>query len=204
MQIIFFNKIIEGNETWCFAYDPETRRLSSEWVCETSSRPKKLKFQRSRIKNILIFFFESQGVVHKDFVPEGTTVNAEFCKGVMDRLLKRIQPVRTAAFCSRDVFLLHDNAPAYKAASVFKFLTAKNVTNFYHPPYSADLSPPDSLLFPKSKMKLKGLHFAVVAEIEEAVTNELKKVQKKVFSVTFQKFYDRTKACVHANGAYFE
>jgi len=44
----------------------------------------------------------------------------------MDRLLKRIQRVRPAAFCCRDFFLLHDNAPAHKAASVFKFLTQKN------------------------------------------------------------------------------
>ena len=30
-------------------------------------------------------------------------------------------------------------------------------------------------------MKLKGLHFADVAEIQEAVTDELKKVQKGIF-----------------------
>jgi len=53
----------------------------------------------------------------------------------------------------------------------------KNVTNFYHPPYFPDLSPPDYFLFPKSKMKLKGLHFADVAEFLEAVTEEIKKVQ---------------------------
>jgi hypothetical protein len=40
----FFNKIIMGDETWCFAYDPETKRQSSEWVGETSLRPKKTKF----------------------------------------------------------------------------------------------------------------------------------------------------------------
>ena len=66
--------------------------------------PKKLKFQRSRIKTILIIFFDSQGVVHKEFVPEGKTVNVEFYKGAMDRLLKRIQRVRPTAFCSRDFF----------------------------------------------------------------------------------------------------
>jgi len=33
-------------------------------------------------------------------------------------------------------------------------------------------------MFPKTKMKLKGLHFADVAEIQRAVTDELKKVQK--------------------------
>ena len=63
---------------------------------------------------------------------------AEFYKGVMDRLLKRIQRVRPAAFCSRDFILLHDNAPAHKAASVCQFLTPKNVTTLYHPLYSPD------------------------------------------------------------------
>ena len=125
----FFNKIITGDETWCFAYDPETKRQSSEWVGETTPQPEKLKFQRSRIKAILItFFFDSQGVVHKEFVQEGKTVNAEFYNGVMDRLLKRIQRVRPAAFCSWDFFLLHDNALAHKVASVCQFLTPKIVS----------------------------------------------------------------------------
>jgi hypothetical protein len=51
-----FNKIITGDETWCFAYDPETKRQSSEWVGEISCRPRKLKFQNSRIKTMLIIF----------------------------------------------------------------------------------------------------------------------------------------------------
>jgi len=117
--------------------------------------------------------------VHKAFLSEGKTVNAEFYRGVMDRFLKRIQRVRPAAFCSRDFFLLHDNVPAHKAASVCQLLTQNNVPNFYHPPYSLDLSPPEYFLFPKLKMKLKGLQFADVAEILEAVTDELKKVQKE-------------------------
>jgi len=53
-------------------------------------------------------------------------------------------------------------------------------------------------------MKLKGFHFADVAEIQEALTDELKKVQKEELSVAFQKLYDRAKACINANGAYFE
>jgi hypothetical protein len=70
------NKIITGDKTWCIAYDPETKRQSFEWVGETSPPPKKLEFQRPRIKAKLIFFFYSQGLVHKEFVPEGKSVNA--------------------------------------------------------------------------------------------------------------------------------
>jgi len=162
-----------------FCLWPETKRQSSEWVGKTSPRPNKLKFQRSRIKIKLINFFDSQGVVHKEFVPEWKTENAKFYKGVMDHILKRVQRVLPTAFCSRDFFLLHDNAPAHKAASVCQFLTQKNVTNLYHTPYSPDLSLPDYFVFPKLKMKLKGLPFANVAEIQAAVTDELKKVQKR-------------------------
>jgi hypothetical protein len=52
----FFNILITGDETWCFACDPQKKRQSSEWVGETSPQPKKVKFQRSRIKTMLIIF----------------------------------------------------------------------------------------------------------------------------------------------------
>jgi len=42
---------------------------------------------------------------------------------------RNIQRVRPAAFCSWDSFLLHDNAPAHKAASICKFLTHKKCYN---------------------------------------------------------------------------
>jgi hypothetical protein len=55
-------------------------------------------------------------------------------------------------------------------------------------------------------MKFKGPHFADVAEIQETVTDELKKAKKEERSAASQKLYDRAKACirVYASGAYFE
>jgi hypothetical protein len=78
-------------------------------------------------------------------------------------------------------------------------LGPKIVTTLYHSPYPPDLSPPDYFLLPKLKIKLKELHFADIAEIQEAVTNELKKVQKEEFSAAFQKLYDRAKSRMYAN-----
>jgi hypothetical protein len=57
---------------------------------------------------------------------------------------------------------------------------------------------------PKLKMELKGLRFVDVAEIQEAVTYELHKVQKEECSAAFQKLHDCAKAYIYANGAYFE
>jgi hypothetical protein len=123
-------------------------------LAEETEIPKVL--HQERVDN---FFFYSQGVVHKEYVPEGKTVNAEFYKGVMDCLLKGIQRVRPAVFCSRDFFLLHDNAPAHKTASVCQFLAQKNVTTPYHLPCSPDLSLPDNFLFPQIKNEVKRTPF---------------------------------------------
>jgi len=101
----FFNKIIIGDESWCFAYDPETKRQTSERLGETSPWPKKLKFHRSPLKTMLTIFSRlPRRSIQRIHTRGEKTVNAEFYKGAMDRLLKRIQRVRPAVFCSPDFF----------------------------------------------------------------------------------------------------
>ena len=122
----------------------------------------------------------------------------------MDRLLKRIQQfvqLRSALEIFSCCMIMR---PPTKMQVFTNFLPPKNVTTLYHPPNTPDVSPPDYFLFPKLKMKSKGLHFADIGEIQEAVTDELKKVQKEEFSAAFPKLYDRVKACIYANGDYFE
>jgi hypothetical protein len=82
---------------------------------------------------MLIIYFGSQGVVHKEFVQEGKTVNAVFYKGVIDRLLKHIHRVRPDAFCCRHFSLLHDNAPSHKAARFCQFFSQKMLQPFITP-----------------------------------------------------------------------
>jgi hypothetical protein len=48
--------------------------------------------------------------------------------------------------------------PPTKLQVFANFWPPKNVTTFYQPPYSPDLSPPYYFPFRKLKMKLKGLH----------------------------------------------
>ena len=112
------DKVITGDESWCLAYDAETKRQSSELVGELSPRLKQQRFQKSRVKTMLIVFFDSQGIVHKELVQEGSTVNAEYYKGMLDRLISRIRRVRPALYRTRDIFLLPDNAPAHSAAII--------------------------------------------------------------------------------------
>ena len=78
------HKVITENESWVFDYDPETKLQSEEWHTKRSPRPKKARMSRSRVKTMIIAFFDSRGIVHKEFVPPGQIVNHAFHKDVLE------------------------------------------------------------------------------------------------------------------------
>ena len=86
----FFSQVITGDESCILEYDPETKRQSRELHTANSPHPKKARMSKSRIKLILVCFFDSQGIVHKEYVPPGQTVNQTFYREVLERLRKRV------------------------------------------------------------------------------------------------------------------
>jgi transposase len=106
---------------------------------------------RCRAKETIHQIHTWQGVIHKEFVPDGETINAVYYKVAMERLLNRIRRVRPGMCESGDWFLLHENAPSHNATIVKQFLAQWKVTVLDHPPYSPDLAPADYFLFRKVK-----------------------------------------------------
>jgi len=67
----------------------------------------------------MLLIYDWQGVMHKEFVPEGHIVNCEFYREAIDRNLKRLWRVRPDKALSGNWFLLHNNAPSHKSSSSF-------------------------------------------------------------------------------------
>jgi len=53
----FMSRVITGDESWVYGYDPETKQQSSQWKSPGSPRPKKARQSRSETKSMLIMFF---------------------------------------------------------------------------------------------------------------------------------------------------
>ena len=51
----FLNLIVAEHETWCFRYDPTTKRQSAEWKSPASPKGKKVRLQKSKVKTMLMF-----------------------------------------------------------------------------------------------------------------------------------------------------
>jgi len=153
---------------------------------------------------MFVIFFDWQGIIHKEFVPEGETINAVYYKGVMERLLNRIRRVRLGMCEIGDWFLLHDNAPSHNATIFKQFLAQRKVTMLDHPPYSPDLAPADYFLFRKVKSHLKGRPFDSISDIQKALTSTSNTIAKDDFYKSIQKRYDRANLCVQLEGMYVE
>ena len=196
----FLDNVITGDETWVFQYDPETKRQSLQWKTAGSPRPKKARMSRSRVKVMLIVFFDNKGLVHHEFVPQGQTVNQHFYKEVLSRLIARIRRSMRDLWENNRWILHHDNAPAHNALSIRQFLAEKQITTLEHPPYSPDLAPCDFWLFPKVKSVLKGSHFEGVEDIQEHVTNTLRAIKKEEFKGCFEAWKGRIQKCIDFEG----
>ena len=90
----FLKKVITGDETWVFEYDPETKRQSLHWKSSQSPRIKKVRQSKYKIKLILIAFFDVRGMVHYEFLLQGQNVNQHVYKEILQHLLCLVREKR--------------------------------------------------------------------------------------------------------------
>lgn len=197
-------RIITGDESWIYGFDAETSAQSSEWRFKNEPRPTRVKRGPSRIKVLLIVFFDIQGVVYHEFLPEGRTVNKEYYREVLSRLREAVRRNRPELWTNQSWVLHHDNAPAHTSLLVSEYLAKNSMAVLPQPPYSPDLAPCDFFLFPKLKSELKGKKFDTREEIAEKSRMRLKAIPKDSFKKCFEEWKNRFELCIKAGGDYFE
>ena len=166
------------------------------------SEPKKSRMEKWKIKTLLITFYDSKGIIHKEFVPPGKTVNAVYYLGVMKRLLARIRRVRPEYRESRSWRLLHDNEPSHRSTLVTAFFIKNHILTLNHSPYSPDLAPCDFYLF--GKFGIWRWWKADVELIQTATTSILKMIPANDLKKSFDMLFERAKLGIDSKGVYFE
>jgi hypothetical protein len=127
------SKVVTGDEIWIYGYGPETKQQSSPWKCPSSPRSKKARQVKSNVKPMLICFFDIDGIIHKEYVPPGQTVNAKFYCDVLMRLREDMRRKRPGKWRTNNWVLHHDKTSAHTALAVLQFLASKNMTVVPHP-----------------------------------------------------------------------
>jgi len=197
-------RVNTGDESWIYKYNIELKSQSREWKQKDSLRPKKSRKSKSKIKVMLMVFFDCHGIVHHEFAHEGQTVNAAFDVEVLKHLRDRVRCMRPELWEGRRWIPHHNNAPAHSALIVREILACNSITVLEHPPYSPDIAPCNFFLFPKCKLVLRGRHLGDVMTNKSETTSLLKGLREEEFQGCFQQWKWRWDKCSVSNGEYFE
>ena len=133
-ELDLLNSVITGDEKWVFEYNPETKRQSREWKSYGSPRPMKARKSKSKVKVMLIVFFDIQGIVHFESLPSGQTVNQTSYKEILRHLVRSVHDKRWSLWEANAWVLHHDNARSHTTLSICQFLAERNIATLEHPP----------------------------------------------------------------------
>ena len=175
---------------------PETKRQSREWHTANPSRPKKARMSKSKIKSMLICFFDS---------PEGICAIRTNCQSsfFIGKSLK--DSGKGWHVCDQALHALGCcTTTCHTAVSINEFLAEKSIPVVPQPPYSPNLSPCDFLLFPRLKNHFKGRHFGTSDNMQKNVTNELRGIPAEAFHHCCEQWKQHLRRCVVAQGNCFE
>ncbi len=86
--LALLNNIVTMDESDVSFHILETKRVSKQWVKKGQPGPRKAKVHATWTKKMVLVFFNVKGIICKNYVPKGETVNAEYMKKALARFLK--------------------------------------------------------------------------------------------------------------------
>ena len=85
IQPDLFCRVITGDQTRIFKYDPEMNQQSDVAEAEES---------KTKFKVIMITFFDARGIVQSEFLPQDQTINQQVYKEIPQRILRSVREKR--------------------------------------------------------------------------------------------------------------
>ncbi len=159
------------------------------WKTLSLPRMKKEKCQNQNLKVMLIVFFDIDGTVMTEWVPEFQTVNQTYHLKVLSTLCEKVCKKWPELWKNKSWILYQENASAYNVLSVKRYLAVRGTPAQKHVPNGFDLAPCDIFLFPQIKSALKGTQFESIKEVKW----KLLELRNALIKEDFQHCFDRWK-----------
>ena len=122
-------------------------------------------------------------------------------------MIERLRPAilkKSRGKVSRDVLLLHDNAPVHKCKVVQAVIHQSDFIKLNHPAYSRDIAPSDYYLFSNLKKFLRGKNFNSDNEPTTTVEDYLTDLNSDFFCKGIESLRDRWQRVVASEGQYIQ
>ena len=121
--------IVTMDETMVSFLTPLTKNQSKEWRPKGTPAPTKAKDLKTRKKQMVLTFFDVDGIVYTKYAPVGVKINTAYIVDVLGSFLKAMRNKRPNLMCSGDWMLHWDNAPVHTARLTTEFIEKKRHKN---------------------------------------------------------------------------
>ena len=188
--------LVTCDESWIYCYDPETKRLSSQWKHAGSPRHKKARQSNSTHKLLMIPFLTALAWSTYTGFPLDRQSTSWGFKVVQEE----IPSEEASTLQIGSVAFPPGQYTSPQPILVTDYLTKMGIKTVPQPPYSPELAPCDSCLFPK----LRGCRHVTIVVMKEAVTKVIDTLTQEDFLGAFQKLLERYNKSIATGGDYSE
>ena len=159
--------------------------------------------QASAGKLMCTIFWDAEGILLIDFMPQKVTITWVYYADLHHKLLLAIKEKRRGKF-TQVPLLLHDNEPAHRSHVGQAAILESVFEEMHHPPYSPDMASSDYHMFPNLKQHLRGQRFSTDNELKYATEEWLKEQSELFYFTGIEKLRQRYKLCIEKGGDYVE
>ena len=198
----FWKRIVTSDEKWVYLVNHDR---SKRWVPRDQSAPSVPRQNRFGEKVMLCVWWNVEGVLHFELVPNGRAINAELYCQQLDRVYDKLKEKYPALVKRKRALLQQDNAKPHTAKKTKdKFEELDGVEILPHPAYSPDCAPSDYGLFRSMEHFLRGHRFETFDEVEQACREFFASKPKEWYFEQIRKLADRWQKVIDNDGLYFE
>ena len=155
------------------------KQQSDEWRHYGSPRKTRVRQNPSNAKVMVIFAYDSAGIILTHAVPQHMTVTGQYYADFFEHNLRRALRKKRPHFLGENTpIILYDSDRPHVAGVVNQLLARWQWEVLFHPPYSPDISTCDFDLLPKVKETLRGRRFKTIPDIIDAVGRSVRTINK--------------------------
>lgn len=198
----FWKKIITGDEKWIFFRNSSGGK---QWVQPGKPTQQVVRTNRFEKKVMLCVWWNYEGPVHWELVPDGTAVDGNLYAAQLQRVYEALSTRYPALVNRGRAILQHDNAPAHTSRTVKqKIMELQGIEVLPHPAYSPDLAPSDYHLFRSMAHFLRGRRFSSEEEVKTAMAEFFASKTADWYRQGITQLAERWLRVIETDGLYFE
>ena len=87
----FWHRLITVDGTWISYYNPETKQQCKHWVEHGEKPPLRAKVVPSVDKVMITVFWDCEGIIYIEYLPQGDTINADTYVASLDAMHEELK-----------------------------------------------------------------------------------------------------------------